>query len=90
MIQKGEYLRNQLSSLQEKYPKLIDSVHGLGLMLGIKCEIPNTELTNALKDRGLLVVGSGSNMVRLLPPLNIEHSHLERAIGIMDSALGEM
>ena len=90
VIQKGEYLRNQLSSLQEKYPKLIDSVHGLGLMLGIKCEIPNTELTNALKDRGLLVVGSGSNMVRLLPPLNIEHSHLERAIGIMDSALGEM
>jgi acetylornithine/N-succinyldiaminopimelate aminotransferase len=90
VIQKGEYLRNQLSSLQEKYPKLIDSVHGLGLMLGIKCEIPNTELANALKDRGLLVVGSGSNMVRLLPPLNIEHSHLERAIGIMDSALGEM
>jgi acetylornithine/N-succinyldiaminopimelate aminotransferase len=90
VIQKGEYLRNQLSSLQEKYPKLIDSVHGLGLMLGIKCEIPNTELANALKDRGLLVVGSGSNMVRLLPPLNIEHSHLERAISIMDSALGEM
>ncbi|MDG2140735.1 MAG: aspartate aminotransferase family protein [Gammaproteobacteria bacterium] len=90
VIQKGEYLRNQLSSLQEKYPKLIDSVHGLGLMLGIKCEIPNTELANALKDRGLLVVGSGSNMVRLLPPLNIEHSHLERAVSIMDSALGEM
>ena len=90
VVQKGEYLRDELSGLQVKYPKLIDSVHGLGLMIGVKCKIPNTDLANALKDRGLLVVGSGSNMVRLLPPLNIEHSHLKAAIGIMDSALGEM
>ena len=90
VVQKGEYLRDELSGLQVKYPKLIDSVHGLGLMIGVKCKIPNTDLANALKDQGLLVVGSGSNMVRLLPPLNIEHSHLEAAIGIMDSALGEM
>lgn len=90
VMQKGEYLRDELSGLQVKYPKLIDSVHGLGLMIGVKCKIPNTDLANALKDRGLLVVGSGSNMVRLLPPLNIEHSHLETAIGIMDSVLGEM
>ena len=90
VTKKGEYLHNELSRLRGKHRKLIDSLHGLGLMIGIKCKIPNTELATALKKRGLLVGECGSNMVRLLPPLNIEHSHLEKAIATIDSVLEGM
>lgn len=87
VIRKGEYLYDRLSSLQSKYPNAIESLHGLGLMIGIKCKISNTEFASALRDRGLLVGECGSNMVRLLPPLNIEDAYLDKAISIVDSVL---
>ena len=44
---------------------------GKGLMLGLKCVGPNTEMVERLRRCGLLTVGAGDNVVRLLPPLVI-------------------
>lgn len=86
---KGDFLRAELQKLIDKYPHLITSVHGLGLMLGIKCVIPNTDLLARLREKKLVVGKSGSNMIRLLPPLNVSDEHLTRAIGIIEAALQE-
>jgi 4-aminobutyrate aminotransferase-like enzyme len=40
-------------------------------------------------EKGLLLVGAGADVVRLLPPLNIEASYIDRAVDIIDSVLYE-
>ena len=55
-------------------------------MLGLKCRVPNTELVAALMAQKLLAVGAGDNVVRFLPPLNIEDAQIDEAIELLDAA----
>ena len=73
--------------MTKKYPQSISSVHGLGLMLGVKCVEENTKLLLKLREHGLLAGKSGDNMIRLLPPLNVSQAELERALTIIETAL---
>jgi acetylornithine/N-succinyldiaminopimelate aminotransferase len=82
----GNYLGQQLAGVADRYPSVIEEVRGAGLMIGLKCRVPNTELASALSERGLLTVGAGDNNVRLLPPLIIDESHVREAVTILDSA----
>ena len=86
---KGQFFGEKIEQLIAKYPDAIESVHGQGLMLGIKCKVPNTDVLVKLRDNKLLVGKSGSNMIRLLPPLNISQEHIEKAISILDVTLAE-
>ncbi len=87
VIEKGKYLNGELERLKVEYNDLLDSVHGLGLMIGVKCKMPCADLALSLRDNYLLVGQSGSNMVRLLPPLNVGQSELEKAISIFEQTL---
>jgi acetylornithine/N-succinyldiaminopimelate aminotransferase len=78
-------LRERLDALAKAYPKLFVEARGKGLLTGLKCIVVNTELVDRLCHAGLLTVGAGENVVRLLPPLIIEDSHVEEAVGIIDS-----
>ena len=57
----------------------IESVTGLGLMIGIKTTKPAKEVVNACMERGVLCL-TAKDKVRLLPALNIPMDLLERAI----------
>ena len=87
VIEKGKYLKGELERLKVEHNDLLDSVHGLGLMIGVKCKMPCSDLALSLRDNYLLVGQSGSNMVRLLPPLNVSLSELEKAISIFEQTL---
>ena len=87
VIEKGKYLNGELERLKIEHNDLLDSVHGLGLMIGVKCKMPCSDLALSLRDNYLLVGQSGSNMVRLLPPLNVGQSELEKAISIFEQTL---
>ena len=80
----GRLLRARLEALVKRYPNILVDVRGAGLMLGIKCIVPNTEMVNKLRDAGLLTVGAGDNAVRVLPPLIVEEAHVEEALAILD------
>ena len=84
---KGQLLSESIQDLIAKHPDKIESEHGLGLMHGIKSKIPNSDLLVQLRENKLLVGKSGSNMIRLLPPLNISREHIEQAISIFDAVL---
>ena len=84
---KGKLLRQRLEALVTQYPEQLKGVSGLGLMLGLECVIPNTELLVKLRENRLLVGKAGSNMVRLLPPLNVSDEHLNEACDIIESTL---
>lgn len=84
---KASFLVNELEALTIKYSQSVSSVHGLGLMLGVKCMGENTKLLLKLREHGLLVGKSGDNMIRLLPPLNVSQAELERALTIIETVL---
>ena len=60
----------------------IESVSGLGLMIGIKTVKPAAEVVKACMDKGVLCI-TAKDKVRLLPALNIPEELLAKAIGII-------
>ena len=80
----GAELRARLTALAARYPAVITEVRGAGLMLGLKCAIDNGTVVEHLLKEGLLAVPAADNVVRLLPPLTIEASHVAEAAEVLD------
>jgi len=80
----ANYARQQLAVLPDEYPHVFEDVRGQGLMLGLKMKMPNGEFLRGLRDRHLLAVSAGENVVRLLPPLIIDEEHIREAVGILE------
>jgi acetylornithine/N-succinyldiaminopimelate aminotransferase len=80
-------LWHRLQDLAPKHPQVIQEVRGAGLMLGIRCRdaVTNADLGAALRDQGLLTVPAADNIVRLLPPLVIDESHVRQAVEMIDA-----
>ncbi len=80
----GALLKREIEALASRHPRIVAEVRGLGLMLGFKATLENTLVVQALQDAGLLTVPAGDNVVRLVPPLIVEESHVREAIAILD------
>lgn len=80
VIARSQALRSALETLVADYPQVFAGVRGDGLMIGLQCVVPNTEVIAELRRRGLLTAGAGENVLRLLPPLNIEPAHIDEAL----------
>ena len=82
----GAIFKQALLQLKEKY-KIIRDVRGLGMMLGVELRF---EVKDVLLDgirNGLLMLYSGRNIIRLLPPLVMDETTVSRAVDIMDRVL---
>jgi acetylornithine/N-succinyldiaminopimelate aminotransferase len=77
-------LRQRLETLVGRYPKVFAEVRGKGLLTGLKCVVPNTEMVARLREHGLLVAGAGDNVIRLLAPLIVDERHIDEATGILE------
>ena len=86
VAQRGLRLKQSLAALKDRHPTVIEEIRGEGLMLGLKLHTPNTEFVASARDAGLLVVGAGDNVVRLLPPLIIGEEEIAEAIERLDQA----
>jgi acetylornithine/N-succinyldiaminopimelate aminotransferase len=53
-------------------------------MIGLKCRVPNADVIGRLRANRMLTVGAGDNVVRLLPPLIIDDSHIAEALAILE------
>ncbi len=86
----GLKLRQKLAMLADRFPRIVEEIRGEGLMLGIRCRIPNTDLVAALRDEKMLTVGAGDNVVRLLPPLNITDEEIAEAVARLERAAARL
>lgn len=86
--EKGSYLRDNLLKLKEKYG-VINAVKGMGLLIGISVDNPK-EFMNACFSNGLLAVTAGTDVVRLLPPLNVSKEDMDAALTIIEKVLKSM
>ncbi len=79
-------LSQGLAMLKDRFPEVIDDIKGRGLMVGLKCVCPNTELISAALEENLLTAIAGDNVVRLLPPLISEEADIVDALGRLERA----
>ena len=79
----GSQLKQGLLALQGRFPQVIREVRGRGLMLGLQTAGPRMELVEALRSNGLLTSPAEDNVVRIVPPLIIESTHVEEALAIL-------
>jgi acetylornithine/N-succinyldiaminopimelate aminotransferase len=87
--QKGERLRSALEQMIPNHDQLFDSVRGVGLMLGIKMRTDSRAFVTYLRTKGLLTVSAGDNVMRVLPPLNIEEEHIREFVDTLSAAAAE-
>jgi acetylornithine/N-succinyldiaminopimelate aminotransferase len=77
-------LHRRLEGLVAAHPKVFTEVRGKGLLVGLKCAVPNGDVVTKLREAGLLAVAAGENVLRLLPPLIIGKAEVEEAVAILD------
>ncbi len=82
----GAYLKNKLVDLQSKYES-IKGIRGIGLMMGIQLNCNSSDIISSCRENGLLLVGAGSTVIRLVPPLIVSEEEIDRAMGILESAI---
>ncbi len=84
---KGERLRGRLEQFIGNYPELFESVHGRGLFIGVKLKIEPRAFVGHMRDNHqLLTVSAGDNVVRVLPPLVIDDSHIDEFMERLSAA----
>ena len=83
---KAALMRQKLEGLIAGHPDVFESVRGAGLMLGIKCKVPNADMVKAGYGQQVITVPAADNVIRILPPLTISDDEIAEAIARLDAA----
>jgi acetylornithine aminotransferase/acetylornithine/N-succinyldiaminopimelate aminotransferase len=99
----GTWLKSESQRLVNTYPRVLKSVRGLGLMIGLelaeKDKIPafaaadkaaSLQFANRLHEAGLLLIPAGPQVVRLLPALNLRREEAEEGLGTIESVVAKL
>jgi acetylornithine/N-succinyldiaminopimelate aminotransferase len=87
--QMGERLRSALEQMIPNHDHMFESVRGMGLMLGIKMKTDSRAFVNWLRSQGILTVAAGDNVMRVLPPLTIDESHIKEFVEGLSAAAAQ-
>jgi len=92
----GAYLKGELEKLMQKHD-CIGDVRGLGMMIGVEfvtdkqSNTPDPEMRDRVEvacfERGLIILGAGTNAIRWSPPLILTKENVDVAIEIFDQAI---
>ena len=86
-LDSGNYLKNKLETLKEKY-SFISEIRGMGLLIGLEMtKDKSAEIIQKCLSKGLLLNAVRPNMIRFMPPLNVLKTEIDDAIDILDSSL---
>ena len=86
----SEILHKRLDETAKAHPQILGQIRGKGLLAGIECVCVNTDLVETLEKKGLLTVAAADNVIRFIPPLIIDETHIEEAISYLHQACVEL
>jgi len=84
----GKIFREGLEKLKEKHP-IIREIRGKGLMIGVEIKFEVRDILMNLIKEGVLMLYSGRNILRILPPLVISEEDITKVLQSLDSVLSE-
>ena len=84
------YAKQKLAALKDSHPRIIETVRGDGLMIGIKIVPPVGDMVQSLRNRHLLTASAGENTLRLLPPLVVTRADVDEAVDLIEQACRDL
>ena len=85
--EKGAHLHARLVKLQERWPDHITEIRGRGLIAGAVTKRPAADYLVPFRQRDILVVTAGADVLRFLPPLIVGKEHIDEAVDVFDEIL---
>ena len=92
--EKGEYIKKKVNEIHQKYPHILNGIHGRGLLLGM--EFPNDEIgykvASGLFSRNVLTAGTLTNAktVRIEPALNIPYELIDEMLKRLEETIASL
>ncbi|NOR26741.1 MAG: aminotransferase class III-fold pyridoxal phosphate-dependent enzyme, partial [Desulforhopalus sp.] len=92
--EKGEYIKKKVNEIHQKYPHILNGIHGRGLLLGM--EFPNDEIgykvASGLFSRHVLTAGTLTNAqtVRIEPALNIPYELIDEMLKRLEETIASL
>lgn len=96
----GEFLKQRINGLAEKYPAVVQGARGMGFMLGIELQEKDgikpfaavdkpaaAQMCARLHEAGVLLIPSGNQIVRLLPALNLGQADAEAGMDLIEGVV---
>ena len=92
----GAFIMRRLNDIADKYPQVVRTARGLGMMVGVELatNVPNlpgdgsrtqaARFAQLLHGAGVLTIPTGTQVLRLLPPLNLRQSEAEEGLNILE------
>ena len=86
--EQGEALHAELRKLVADHPDVYVEARGRGLMAGLKLadRLETRQVVDFVRERGLLTVAAGENVVRMAPPLIIGRDEIDEAVALLRAA----
>ncbi|MGM7637125.1 acetylornithine transaminase [Bacillus sp. Hm123] len=82
VAKKGEKFASILESALSAAPQ-VKNIKGKGLMIGIELDCESAPFVTAAREKGLLILTAGTNVLRLLPPLTVTEEEMEKAVELI-------
>jgi acetylornithine/N-succinyldiaminopimelate aminotransferase len=88
----GDFLLRELQTVQQRSPKIVKVVRGLGFMIGIEFQpqFKAGDVVKQLHERNVLTVPAGNSVIRLLPPLNLSRGEAEEGLRVIEKAIVDL
>jgi len=85
----GDLLWRELRTIEQRFPKVVKVVRGLGLMIGIEFQpqLQAVDLAKELHQRNVLTVPAGNSVIRLLPALNLSRGDAEEGLRAIEALI---
>jgi acetylornithine/N-succinyldiaminopimelate aminotransferase len=85
----GDLLWRELRTIEQRFPKVVKVVRGLGLMIGIEFQpqLQAVDLVKELHQRNVLTVPAGNSVIRLLPALNLSRGDAEEGLRAIEALI---
>jgi acetylornithine/N-succinyldiaminopimelate aminotransferase len=79
----SKYFISELNKIKNKFPKIIKQIRGKGLIIGIQLHDDQTKFIDSLMKNKLLTIRAAENVIRVLPPLNVNKNEINMALKII-------
>ena len=85
----SEYFHKELIKIKNNFPQIIKDVRGLGLLIGLQLHHDQSKFISRLMKKKLLTIRAAENVIRILPPLNVNKKEVDLAIKIITKVCEE-
>ncbi len=80
------YLTAELEKLRDEFDS-VEEIRGMGFMQGIQLTVPAGEILAKAREKGLILIAAGADIIRVVPPLIAEKEHIDEMCQILRKVL---